>query len=114
MTNYSSQDSIQTLNMDSNVRKPAIDIIYSFAKAGLVHPRRWCAFCNCRMRLIVTKRDYVGYVWVCPICYDGRRVTQSTPLCSYNPILFDFSLQMWLRNATPKMAGDMSCGGTSL
>ena len=100
--------------MDRNGKKTPIDIIYSFAKAGLIHPRRWCSFCNSRMRMITTRKDYVGYVWVCTVCFTGCRVTQSTPLNTMNPLLLDFSLAMWIRNATPKMAGDMSSGGNSL
>lgn len=100
--------------MDCQVKKAPIEVIYNFAKAGLVHSRRWCSFCNSRMRLVRTRRDYIGYIWICPICFDAKRVTQSTPLNTLNPLLFDFSLAMWIRGATPKMAGDMSCGGNSL
>ena len=66
------------------------------------------------MRLIKTRLDYFGYVWVCPVCYQGKRVTASTPLNTINLLLFDFALAMWVKNATPKMAGDMSSGGHSL
>jgi hypothetical protein len=40
--------------MDASIKKPPIDIIYQYAKHGLIHPRRWCGFCNSRMRLIKT------------------------------------------------------------
>ena len=55
--------------MDPAIKKPCIDIIYQYAKHGLIHCRRWCTFCNARMRLIKTNIDYFGYVWVCPICF---------------------------------------------
>ena len=100
--------------MDTQVKKAPIEVIFNFAKAGLVHSRRWCSFCNSRMRLVRTRRDYIGYIWICPICFDAKRVTQSTPLNTLNPLLFDFSLSMWIRGATPKMSGNMSCGGNSL
>ena len=100
--------------MDSGVRKAAIDIIHKYCKFGLLHPKRWCVFCNTRMRLIKTKLEYLGYIWVCPVCFLGKRVTASTPMNTINILLFDFALSMWTKNATPKMAGEMSCGGHSL
>jgi hypothetical protein len=60
--------------MDPSIRKSPIDIIYNYAKAGLIHSKRWCGFCGTKMRLIKTKLDYLGYVWVCPVCYSGGRI----------------------------------------
>lgn len=100
--------------MDPTIKKAPIDIIYNYTKHGLLHPKRWCSFCATRMRMIKTRAEFLGYIWVCPVCFDAKRVTCSTPLNTLNLLLFDFALAMWVKNATPKMAGDMSCGGHSL
>ena len=55
-----------------------------------------------------TTNDYLGYAWVCPICYHALRVTQGTPMASISLSLFDFALNMWIKNATPHLSGHMS------
>ena len=42
------------------------------------------------------------------ICYYAARITSGTPLASMNLPLMDFALNMWIKNATPKLSGIMS------
>jgi hypothetical protein len=94
--------------MDPGIRKPTIEIIYRLAKHGLVHARRWCDFCGHRMRLIRTNLDYFGYVWVCPICFEGKRITASTPMNTINILVFDYAVSMFARNYMTTMVSFMS------
>lgn len=61
------------------------------------------------MRIVKTLHDVLGYVWVCPVCFYATKITTSTPLASINLSVFDYALSMWIRNATPKLSGRMSC-----
>ena len=95
--------------MDNQIKRAPIDIIYNFARHGLLHATRDCTFCNSRMRLVKTRKDYIGYVWVCAICYHHKRVNKSTPLNTMNPLLFDLALSLWVRSATPDISQKLSC-----
>jgi hypothetical protein len=60
------------------------------------------------MRIVRTRADHVGYVWVCTICYYHKRVNKSTPLNAINILLFDLALSLWIRNATPDISIKLS------
>ena len=66
------------------------------------------------MRLIKTLQDQLGFVWVCPVCFTAKRLTNSTPLAGINLQLIDYALSMWVRNATPKISGRCSSNPTNL
>jgi len=61
-----------------------------------------------------TNKDQMGYIWICKICFDAKRVNESTPLNAMNPVIVDFALSMWVRNATPTLSGEMSALKTPL
>jgi hypothetical protein len=94
--------------MDTQIRRASIDVIYNLVRHGLLHAVRDCSFCCSRMRMVRTKRDCIGYVWVCAICFHHKRVTRSTPLNTVNPLLLDVALSLWIRNATPDIAVKLS------
>lgn len=58
--------------------------------------------------MVKTMHEQLGFVWICPICFYAKRVTASTMLCGLNLRVMDFSLAMWIRNATPKLTGRIS------
>ena len=66
--------------MNTSFLQPTIDIIKYYAMHGLLHGRRTCQFCNTEMRLIKTDKDELGYHWVCPNCFTGVSVADSTPI----------------------------------
>lgn len=62
------------------------------------------------MRLIKTDRDDLGYAWVCPNCFMGISVSDSTPIQGVRLRVFDMVIKLFERGYHPiggsKMIGD--------
>ena len=95
---------------------PTIDIIKSYAMHGLIHGRRQCSFCDTEMRMIKTDKECDGYAWVCPNCFFGCNITDSTPIQGVRIRVFDMVVRLFERGYHPiggvKLLGDVATKST--
>jgi len=83
--------------------KSTIEIVYNFAKAGLLHHKRSCDFCGMGMVMKCEPMEpRYGFVWQCPGCFQRKKLVNSTPFTGLNLKKFDTCLELWLCHANPK------------
>ena len=70
--------------MQYKYQKSVEDIIFQFARAGLIHKYRECWFCNSRMIIARRENDNVNYVWECTLCQYKMKLTKNTPMNGIN------------------------------
>ncbi len=94
--------------MQPKYMKPAEQIIYQFARAGLIHKYRECWYCGTRMIIARRESDNTNYVWECTLCGQKMKLTKNTPMAGINLRSVDQCLELWLVGANGKLAQRLS------
>ena len=85
--------------MQPYLQKPAIQILHSMAKQGLIHRRRTCMACFTHpMQLHSVPDTENKYIWKCSFCFYQCAINRSTILCQVNVQAFDTALTLWMVN----------------
>ena len=66
------------------------------------------------MRVIRTERDDIGYSWVCPNCFYGTSIVESTPLHGIKIRSFDMVIKLFERGFHPMGATKMLGGDSTV
>ena len=96
---------------DKSLFQPKIVLIYNMARLGLMHAKRNCNFCHCRMSLTYQPRqglvvpykdgipsDYhFEYVWQCNFCFRTTNLNKYNMLANINLSSLDWTARMMER-----------------
>ena len=84
--------------MNELVAQPTINVIYNFVKAGLLHGKRNCPFCDYRMNFTKDHIKVNQFRWVCGQCFYSLELTNSSPVTGYSLNALDFFIRIWSSN----------------
>lgn len=70
--------------MQYKYQRPMEEILFNYAKAGLIHKYRECHLCASRMVITRRENDIANYMWDCTLCHYKLKITKNTPMNGIN------------------------------
>ena len=94
--------------MQERLWSAPVENVVGLMRAGLLHGRRQCEFCNAWLELREHKADLLNFAWRCQACHASKKLLAHTFLDKMNVHILQIKVKLWLMAVSPDMCNDLT------